>query len=85
MLTRRQFGSSALAVAGSLCLPNVSGAASGGTAPLIEAIKQLELKSGGRLGVSVLDTTAGAQIHHRGDERFPMCSTFKVLASAHWR
>lgn len=82
MLTRRQFASSALAVAGSVFLPNVSGAASGGTAPLIEAIKQLELKSGGRLGVSVLDTTTGIPIHHKGDERFPMCSTFKVLAAA---
>ena len=82
MLTRRQFGSSTLAVAGSLFLPNVSRAAPSGTAPLIEAIKQLELKSGGRLGVSVLDTNTGVPIHHRGDERFPMCSTFKVLASA---
>ncbi|MDA9431155.1 class A beta-lactamase [Bradyrhizobium sp. CCBAU 51627] len=82
MLTRRQFGSSALAVAGSLFLPSVSGAASDATAPLIEAIKQLELKSEGRLGVSVLDTNTGVPIHHRGDERFPMCSTFKVLASA---
>ncbi|RXH05489.1 class A beta-lactamase [Bradyrhizobium vignae] len=82
MLTRRQFGSSALAVAGSLFLPNVSGAASGETAALIEAIKQLELKSGGRLGVSVLDTATGVPIHYRGDERFPMCSTFKVLAAA---
>ncbi len=82
MLTRRQFGSSTLAVAGSLFLPGVSGATSGGTAPLIEAIKQLELKSGGRLGVSVLDTMTGVPIHHKGDERFPMCSTFKVLASA---
>ncbi|QIP00318.1 class A beta-lactamase [Bradyrhizobium symbiodeficiens] len=82
MLTRRQFGSSTLAVAGSLFLPGVSGAASSGTVPLIEAIKQLELKSGGRLGVSVLDTMTGVPIHHKGDERFPMCSTFKVLAAA---
>lgn len=82
MLTRRQFASSTLAVAGSLFLPNVSGAASGGTTALIEAIKQLELKSGGRLGVSVLDTTTGIPIHYKGDERFPMCSTFKVLAAA---
>ncbi|WP_298880692.1 class A beta-lactamase [uncultured Bradyrhizobium sp.] len=82
MLTRRQFGSSALAVAGSLVLPNVSGATPSGTAPVVEAIEHLELKSGGRLGVSVLDTTTGIPIHHRGGERFPMCSTFKVLAAA---
>ncbi|MEK9280229.1 MULTISPECIES: class A beta-lactamase [unclassified Bradyrhizobium] len=82
MLTRRQFGSSALAFAGSAFLPKISSAAPAGTARLIEAITELELKSGGRLGVSVLDTKTGALIHHKGDERFPMCSTFKVLASA---
>lgn len=82
MLTRRQFGSSAFAVAGSLVLPNVSAAAAGATASLIKALEQLELKSGGRLGVSVLDTTTGVPVHHKGDERFPMCSTFKLLASA---
>ncbi len=43
---------------------------------------QLEAKSGGRLGVSLIDTKNGAMAHHRGHERFPMCSTFKVLASA---
>ncbi|WP_369726766.1 MULTISPECIES: class A beta-lactamase [unclassified Bradyrhizobium] len=82
MLTRRQFGSSSIAVAGSLFLSNVSGAAPSAAALLVEAIKQLELKSGGRLGVSVLDTKTGVPIHHKGDERFPMCSTFKVLAAA---
>ncbi|WP_445222011.1 class A beta-lactamase [Bradyrhizobium sp. Pa8] len=82
MLTRRQFSSSAFALAGSLLLPRVSSAAPSGTGPLINAVEQLELRSGGRLGVSVLDTTTGANVHHRGDERFPMCSTFKVLASA---
>ncbi|WP_370990353.1 class A beta-lactamase [Bradyrhizobium sp. DN5] len=82
MLTRRQFGSSAFAFAGSLFLPEISSAAPVGAERLIEAITRLELKSGGRLGVSVLDTKTGALIHHRGDERFPMCSTFKVLASA---
>lgn len=82
MLTRRQFGSSSLAIAGSLLLPSRSGAAPDPVAPFIEAIKQLERKSGGRLGVSVLHKARGVPIHYRGDERFPMCSTFKVLASA---
>ena len=81
MLSRRQFSSSAFALAGSLFLPKISVAAPGGTASLIEVLEQLEMRSGGRLGVSVLDTAAGVPIHHRGDERFPMCSTFKVLAA----
>lgn len=32
--------------------------------------------------MSVLHKARGVPIHYRGDERFPMCSTFKVLASA---
>jgi beta-lactamase class A len=38
---------------------------------------EIEKASGGRLGVAVLDTSG-----HRPDERFPMCSTFKLLAAA---
>ncbi|WP_271508067.1 class A beta-lactamase [Bradyrhizobium sp. CCBAU 11357] len=82
MLTRRQFGSSTLVLSAQLFLSKVSGASTLETTRLLETIRQLESKSGGRLGVTVLDTQTGASIHHRGDERFPMCSTFKVLASA---
>ncbi|UWU72450.1 class A beta-lactamase [Bradyrhizobium sp. NC92] len=82
MLTRRQFGSSTLVLSVQLFLSKVSGASTLETTRLLEAIRQLESKSGGRLGVTVLDTQTGASIQHRGDERFPMCSTFKVLASA---
>ncbi|MGS0743292.1 class A beta-lactamase [Glaciimonas sp. GG7] len=42
----------------------------------------LESQSGGRLGVTAINTSNGAQLHHRGDERFPLCSTFKVLAAS---
>jgi beta-lactamase class A len=48
----------------------------------IEEIKRLESQSGGRLGVCVLQTSTGLCHVYRGDERFPMCSTFKVLAAA---
>jgi beta-lactamase class A len=82
MLTRRHFHSSAFALAGTLLVPKLSAAAPARAAQLTEVIAQLESNSGGRLGVSVLDTKTGALAHHRGDERFPMCSTFKVLASA---
>ena len=43
------------------------------------ALAALESTSGGRLGVSALDTASGAQIRYRADERFPFCSTFKVI------
>ncbi|WP_306672509.1 class A beta-lactamase [Geothrix fuzhouensis] len=39
----------------------------------------LEARAGGRLGVAVLDTGSGRRLDHRGGERFPLCSTFKVL------
>lgn len=45
-------------------------------------IGELEARYGGRVGVSALDTGSGRRIEHRADERFPMCSTFKLLAAA---
>ena len=49
---------------------------------LAEEIAKIEADSGGRLGVVVLDSRSGAASAHRADERFPMCSTFKLLAAA---
>jgi len=47
------------------------------------ALVALEQKSGGRLGVCAIDTATGRKLAHRGDERFAMCSTFKLpLAGA---
>nr|WP_239002918.1 class A beta-lactamase [Rhodovastum atsumiense] len=42
----------------------------------------LEREHGGRLGVAVLDVATGHRIAYRAEERFPLCSTFKVLAAA---
>ena len=42
----------------------------------------LEARAGGRLGLAVLDSGSGVRLAYRGDERFPMCSTFKFLAAA---
>ena len=39
----------------------------------------LEQRFAGRLGVCVVDTGSGAQVSHRPDERFLLCSTGKVL------
>jgi beta-lactamase class A len=44
--------------------------------------EKLERDLGGRLGVYALDTASGAQLGYRAGERFPVCSTFKVLAAA---
>ncbi|HEX7981912.1 MAG TPA: class A beta-lactamase [Duganella sp.] len=43
---------------------------------------RLEAASGGRLGVAALNTADGRELLHRADERFPFCSTFKMMLSA---
>ena len=49
---------------------------------LQNAIGSLERRHGGRLGVALLNTNGGKIVAYRGDERFPLCSTFKCLAAA---
>jgi beta-lactamase class A len=46
------------------------------------AFARIEAESGGRLGVAALDTSNGSRAGHRMDDRFAMCSTFKLLAAA---
>jgi beta-lactamase class A len=78
-ITRRQFLASASAT---LIIPSMAHAATPTTDQLTRELAKIELASGGRLGVAVLDTATGIRTLHRGDERFPMCSTFKLLACA---
>ncbi|MNK12430.1 Beta-lactamase [compost metagenome] len=84
MLARRQFlqwtGSAAASLLAATALAKVPSAA----APLATAtdLAALEAASGGRLGVTLLDTASGARIGHRQHERFPMCSTFKFVLCA---
>ncbi|WP_181159960.1 class A beta-lactamase [Sandaracinobacter neustonicus] len=52
------------------------GFALGGMAPA--NLQALEAQAGGRLGFALLDTGTGKIIGHRMDERFGMCSTFKL-------
>ena len=47
-----------------------------------QRLAALERKHGGRLGVAILDTNNSRRIGHRADERFMMCSTFKLLLAA---
>lgn len=49
---------------------------------LERAIAALEAESRGRLGVAALDTGSGRRFAWRGDERFPVTSTFKFLLAA---
>ena len=49
---------------------------------LSRALKDMETRLGARLGASILDVETGQHWQHRPDERFPLNSTFKALASA---
>ena len=42
----------------------------------------IEASRGGRLGVAIRDAARPAGVAYRGDELFPMCSTWKALAVA---
>lgn len=44
-----------------------------------KAIRELETRSGGRLGIAVVDGRGKLVSADRGHERFAMCSTFKLL------
>lgn len=46
------------------------------------AVAALEQKRGGRLGVALLDVGSGRLQGHRLDERFALCSTFKLPLAA---
>jgi len=81
MLTRRRFNATLCTAIGFL-VSDRRAMASPSSPRFAEDMNQLEAKSGGRLGVAVLDTKDGSLLQHRGDERFPMCSTFKLLAAA---
>ena len=43
---------------------------------------RLEARSNSRIGVSAIDLSTNRRVDYRSDERFIMCSTFKVLAAA---
>lgn len=49
---------------------------------LTQNIEAIELSSGGYIGVSVLNTETNKTWEYKGDQRFPMMSTFKTLACA---
>lgn len=85
MITRRQFAHGAAAAivgCGFAGAPSTARSAPGLSDKLAAELARIEKESGGRLGVAVLDTRTDARAAHRGDERFPMCSTFKLLAAA---
>ncbi|HEX8554041.1 MAG TPA: serine hydrolase, partial [Sphingomonas sp.] len=47
-----------------------------------QGVLALEKEAKGRLGLVIVDTSTGARFAHRPDQRFPMCSTFKLPLAA---
>ena len=77
MIARRRF-----VVTSALALPGLLRAASTRFLALPQSFADLERKNGGRLGVAVLDTGSHRRTGYHADQRFPMCSTFKLLLAA---
>ncbi|WP_018075508.1 class A beta-lactamase [Novosphingobium nitrogenifigens] len=48
----------------------------------VARLSALETRAGGRLGAFVLDSRSGRGFGWRGDERFALCSTFKLSLAA---
>lgn len=64
---------------------SLAGAALGGSRALAagaDPFQVLEASMQARIGVAGLDTGTGQRVGHRADERFPFCSTFKVVAAS---
>jgi len=62
-----------------LFLPAAAMTAEHDTAKRIAAI---ETRIGGTIGVAALETASNKRLNYRSGKRFPMCSTFKLLAAA---
>jgi beta-lactamase class A len=83
LVTRRHalLGSALLLPIG--CAPAAVPARSGASeADAAQGLRELETRCQGRLGVATLDSGSGRQLGQRQHERFPLCSTFKLLAVA---
>lgn len=61
--------------------PDAAGTVHNPVAAARQKLVELERRHGGRLGVAIVDGSGLPPVHLRGDERFALCSTFKVLAA----
>ena len=63
-------------------LPLLAAAGPDRFAALRRVIPQIEHSAGGPIGIALLDTHTGERFGHRAGNRFPLCSTFKLLLAA---
>ena len=81
MLSRRRVLQGMAAVLTAGAIRRVTAGGETAAEALERRFAAIEMPTGGRLGVAVWDTGSGLRAGHRADERFPLCSTFKVLAA----
>jgi beta-lactamase class A len=83
MMDRRRMILGSVAMVGGLMADRRTAWGMGAGASGFEAeLVRLERECGGRLGVAVLNAADGSVVGQRLDERFPMCSTFKLLVAS---
>lgn len=70
-----------VALCSALCLAHAPLAAAAGN-PIVEAARQAETRLDARVGLAAHDTGSGTSWLYNAEQRFPMASTFKVLACA---
>ncbi len=63
----------------SIAIPQVASAQQIQSTSIQKKLADLEAQSGGRLGISAINTANNIRIQYRADERFPFCSTSKVI------
>lgn len=86
-MDRRTFAAGIFSAAAVVSRTGVAGSAEAradhvASASATSALRVLEQRYGGRLGVAAIDTGSRRTIEYRAHERFPMCSTFKFLLCA---
>ncbi|WP_175545169.1 class A beta-lactamase [Variovorax sp. OV329] len=82
MLSRRGLLLTAMCSASAAWATDVSARRAGTEAQAAAALAEIERRSGGSLGLHAMDTGSGRTLSHRGEERFAMASTFKLLLAA---
>ncbi|MET7455345.1 class A beta-lactamase [Streptomyces sp. NPDC005574] len=83
-MTRRALLTAGTAAATTLLVPTAPAhAAAGGSGgdPVTARLSALEAEHGARLGVFARNLATRRTVRHRADERFPLCSLFKTLAT----
>lgn len=82
MIARRAFHRREFMTAGAAGLLAASSPLAATSRNAADVLAAIEAEIGGRVGVAAWDTGTGGWVKRRADERFAMCSTFKLFLAA---